>query len=47
MTVTRKAGDVVNFAILTSLMVDGSTLRKDMQNSLFILRYIHSIVSIL
>jgi len=37
MTVSRKAGDVVNLAILTSLMVDGSTLRKGMQNPLFIL----------
>jgi hypothetical protein len=37
MTVARKACDVMNFAILASLMVDGPALRKGMQNPLFIL----------
>jgi hypothetical protein len=37
MTVACVAGDIANFAILVSLVVDGTTKREFMQNTLFVL----------
>lgn len=37
MTVTRKAGDFANFAVFAPHMMNRSTLRENVQNTLFVL----------
>lgn len=47
MPLTREAGDIADFAILTTLIVDRPTKCEFVQNTLFVFRDIQRFVSIL